>query len=217
MGLSGISQNTICQVETGDYRDSDSVWIEKKPEFQFGIPNTRIGKLPVSYAFKAIYGKWTEANKTSWHQDYSLYFTGDPIALDSTKSLYLSLGTGLQHIRESYDNSAHTVWKYDTTLNKQWTPQLNTFIAHHYTDHYASVFSYDKADVDNELASGVSYVLDMKNTISYKQSYDLDTNKLFSQTYGWDYNMHCWLLNINYKVYKDGRDSHLGAKININF
>lgn len=217
-GVKWDKSNYYLQVETGDYYDSDAdVWMEKRPEYKFGIPQSRIGNLPVSYQFTALHGKWTENNKTSWHQEYSVYFTGDTISLDKDQTLNLSLGTGWKHIRESYDDSSNTVWQYDAALSKQWSPKFNTFIANHYTESYNSLFSYDKPDVDNELAYGVTYSLNDRHTVSYKQSYDLDNKEVFSRTYGWDYNMHCWLLDVNYTKYTDGRDDRFGVKINTNF
>lgn len=205
------------QVEAGDYYDGNDVWLEKKPEFRFGIPKHRIGKLPVSYQFAAIYGKWQEDNKTSWHQDYSIYFSGDPISLDSAQTLKLSLGTGWRHIRESYDDSVNTVWSYDIALHKQWSPKLYTFIAQHYTDSSDKVFSYDEPDVDNQLASGVSYVLNDRHTLSYQQIYDLDNNELYSRTYGWDYNMHCWALNLSHTNYTDDQSDKWRVKVDVDF
>lgn len=204
------------QVETGDYYDGD-VWIEKRPEYKVGIPKRRIGNLPVSYQFTGSYGKWTEEGKSSWHQDYSIYFTGDTIALDSAKTLNLSLGTGWRHIRDSANDSVNTVWKYDATLSKQWSPKFGTFVANHYTEDYDALFSYDEPDVYNELASGLSYALNDRNTLSYKQSYDLDDGSLYSRTYGWQYSMHCWLLNFSHTNYTTDRDDRWKVKFDTNF
>ena len=218
-GIKWDKSSYYLQVESGDYYDSDDdVWLEKRPEYKFGIPRRRIGNLPLSYQFTALYGKWSDDDKTSWHQEYSVYFTGDTISLDKNKTLNLSLGTGWKHIHESLDDSTNTVWKYDATLSKQWSPKLNTFVANHYSESYESPFSYSKPDLDNELAYGVSYSLNDRHTISYKQSYDLDNSEVYSRTYGWDYSMHCWLLDVNYTKYTDdSRDDRFSVKINTNF
>lgn len=205
------------KVEAGDFRDSDSVWIEKKPEFELGIPKRRIGTLPLSYNFTATYGKWTEDDKTSWHQDYELYFTHDAIPLDKDKTLNLYLGSGVEHIRESYDGSVNTSWKFDSTLGKTWSPKLYTYVGYHYVQSQSSVFNYDAADVSTELAAGLSYAMDKKNTLSYGLSYDLDAQKAYSHTYGWNYNLHCWSINTTKTIYTDGQDSKLSVKLISNF
>lgn len=204
------------QVEAGDYYDGD-VWLEKQPEFRFGVDKRRIGSLPVSYQFTAVYGKWKEADKTSWHQEYSLYFSGDPIVLDAAKTLTLSLGTGFSYIHESYDSSSDTIWRYDATLGKRWSPKLYTFVGQHYVDKEDSVFDYDDPDVYNELKSGVVYTIDKRSTLSYQQSYDLDSNELFSRTYGWNYSMHCWDLDFSHTNYTDDRSDRWRVKVNTDF
>ena len=215
-GIKWDKSDYYLQVEFGDYYDDD-VWIEKRPEYKFGIPKRRIGNLPVSFQFTASYGKWTEENITSWHQDYSLYFTHDTVTLDSDKTLKLGLGTGLRHIRDSANDSVNTVWRYDATLSKKWSPKFSTFVANHYTEAYDSLFTYDEPDVYNELAYGFSYVLNDRNTIALRQSYDLDNSELFSRTYSWKYSMHCWLLDFNHTNYTDGRDEKWRVKVDTNF
>lgn len=203
-------------ITAGDYNDDD-VWIEKKPEFKFGVPTRRIGILPLSYYFTASYGKWTEENRTSWHQEYELYFTHDPIPLDKEKSLNLYLGTGVEHIRESLDRSSVTSLKFDSTLGKVWTPKLSTYVGYHYVQNQSSVFTYDTADVATELAAGLSYKLDNQNTVSYHHSYDLDAQKTFSRTYGLSHTVHCWAINTSHTTYTDGQDSKTSIKLITNF
>lgn len=215
-GIKWEKKDYYVKVETGDYYDDD-VWLEKRPEYTFGIPKQRIGHLPVSYQLTASYGKWTEGATTSWHQDYSVYFSGDTIVLDSANTLRLSLGTGWSHIRESANDSANTVWRYDATLSKQWSPRLYTFVANHYTQDHDSLFSYDEPDVYNELAYGLSYAINDRHTVSYQQSHDLDSGSLYSRTYGWDYNMHCWLLKFSHTNYTDDQSDKWRAKVDVNF
>ncbi|KYZ76409.1 hypothetical protein AXX12_08220 [Anaerosporomusa subterranea] len=204
------------EITAGDFNDDD-VWIEKKPEFRFGLPTRRIGTTPFSYYFTAVYGKWTENNRTSWHQEYDLYFSHDPIPLDKAKSLNLYLGTGIEHIRESYDDSSFTSLKFNSSLGKAWNPKLYTYIGYNYTQNQSAVFTYDQADVATELVAGVSYTLDKNHTVYYSHSYDLDAQKTYSQTYGWNQNFHCWGLNAYHTTYTDGQDSKTSVRLVTNF
>lgn len=218
-GIRWDMQQYYLQVVGGDYYGSNDVWMKKQPEFQLGIPKRRIGSLPLQYEINASYGKWVEDSVDSWHQRYALYFTADPIALDTAKTLQLSLGTGWRHTRDSYSHadSTATVWQYDVVLHKQWSPQLKTFVGRHYLGDDDSLFRYDRPDVDDELLAGVAYKINTRNIISYKQSYDLDTDKAFSHTYGWQHDLHCWQFSINYTDYTGDRSNKLRIKAGINF
>jgi LPS-assembly protein len=216
VGVKWDKSDYYFEITAGDFRDDD-VWIEKKPEFKFGLPTRRIGSSPISYKFTAIYGKWTEDDRTSWHQEYDLYFSHDPIPLDKTKSLNLYLGTGVEHIRESYDDSAFTSWRFDSTLGKTWSPKLYTYVGYHYVEKPSSVFTYDEPDVATELVAGASYKLDKRHTVYYNHSYDLDIQKTYSQTYGWNQNFHCWALDAYHTTYTDGQDSKTSLKFKTYF
>jgi LPS-assembly protein len=157
--------------------------------------------LPVAYSFTGIYGKWKDADKTSWHQDYTLYFTHDTIKLNDTMNLYL--GTGIQHVRESYDNSSHNVLKLDATLDKKWSDRFNTWVGYHYNQNEDVLFDYDQADVSRELASGFNYKIDKLNSIAISQSYDLDNDRMHDVDYVWSHNLHCWEAKITYRAKRD--------------
>lgn len=182
----------------GEYRDDDDNWIKKEPELKFELYSQRLSKLPISYTFSALYGKWTDKNKTSWHQDYKLYFSRDTINL--SKSLFLNLGTGIQRIHESYDGSNRNIIKFDTVLTKQWSPKLTTTAEYHYTKNNVSLFNYDSADMAREGDLGFTYKIDNMNTIGFRQSYDLNNNKIYDQDYTWYRNLHCWQATFTYRA-----------------
>ncbi len=182
----------------GYFRDSDGNWIEKEPELRFSYKARRLGSLPVNYTFTAVYGKWTDATKSSWHQDYLLYFRHDPIQLNP--SLTLNVGTGYQVRKESYDASTIGAWRFNTSLHKTWSPNLGTWMAYNYTSNNANLFNYEKIDVANELVYGINYKLDRLNTFSFHQSYDVQNNRVFENYYTWNRNLHCWQMSLQYKV-----------------
>ncbi|MGI6092259.1 MAG: LptA/OstA family protein [Negativicutes bacterium] len=188
-------------VTHGEMEDDDDNWVKKEPEFKFEYYPHRLGNLPISYTFSAIYGKWTDDYKTSWHQDYNLYFSGDPIKLNDTMKLYL--GTGFQKVLESYDDSARNVFRYDATLTKQFSSRLNTWVGYHYIKNHTGLFSYNNVDLGREFDAGFSYKIDRLNTISFNQSYDLDNHRVYDQDYTWYRDLHCWQSSLTYRAKRE--------------
>lgn len=182
----------------GQFEDDDNNWIKKEPEFKLDYHSRRLGSLPVHYTFSAVYGKWTDDYKTSWHQDYKLYLSGDPIKLSDTMKLYL--GTGFEKIFESYDSSDRDVLRYDATLTKQFSPRFSAWTAYHYIKNNTGIFDYNTDDLGREFDVGFSYKIDRLNAISYRQSYDVANSRIYDQDYTWHRNLHCWQADITYRA-----------------
>lgn len=197
VGLIQRESNYSVSVEQGNFQDSDSNWIKKEPEFKFSYYPHKLGNLPINYTFTASYGKWTDSNKTSWHQDYNLYFTHDPIKLNRTMNLYL--GTGFERIQESYDNSAQNILKYDVTVDKKWSDRFSGWVGYHYTQNNKSLFSYGSDDLDRKLNAGFTYKIDKMNSIGITRNYNMVTQKVDDLDYIWYRNLHCWQATITYK------------------
>jgi len=201
LGVVDSEKNYSLKLVAGDYRDGNGYWITKEPELKFDLYSKRLGNLPVSYTFSALYGKWTDDTKSSWHQDYNLYFAHDTITLN--KSLFLNVGTGLQLVKESFDGSTRNSFRFDTTLTKQWSPKFTTTTEYHYTKNNNSLFNYNTADLARELDFGFTYKMDKKNAIGFRQSYDLNTSKVYDQDYTWYKDLHCWQAAITYRAKRE--------------
>ncbi|BBB91593.1 MAG TPA: LPS export ABC transporter periplasmic protein LptC [Methylomusa anaerophila] len=197
-GLTDREQDYSWSLFQGDFKDANNYWITKEPELSFQYHPRRLGTLPVTYQFTASYGKWTDSAKSSWHQDYQLYFTRDPIQLN--KSLTLNLGTGVEHIRESYDNSSNTVYKFDTLLDKQWSPRFNTWAGYHFVSNNTSLFSYNSVSNSRELFAGFTYKIDSVNTIGINRTYNMQTHTYEDLDYTWYRNLHCWQATLTYRA-----------------
>lgn len=191
------SQYTI-RIEDGNFRDGNGNWIKKEPEFDFSLTPHRLGHLPVTCTFTGIYGKWIDTNKSSWHQDYTLYFSRDPIRINSSTTL--NLGTGFEKILESYGSSTNSLWRYDVTLDKVFSPKLSTWIGYSYLQNNASLFAYDSSDLAKQLTTGFSYRIDRKNVIALNQTYDMSTHQVHDQDWTWTHNLHCWQADITYRA-----------------
>lgn len=185
-------------VVQGHFRDGDAHWIKKEPEIKLDFYSHRLGALPVSYNFYALYGKWVEDNRTSWHQDYNIYFSGDPIKLgDAT---FLSLGTGFQHVRESYDGSVRNTIKYDAAISRTWSPRLATWVAYHYTQNNNTLFDYGSSDLSRQLDVGFNVKIDRLNSMGFAQTYDLTNSRVYDQDVTWYRNLHCWETAVTYRI-----------------
>ncbi len=197
-GLIDRESKYSLKVVQGYFQDSDNNWIKKQPEFDLLFNTQRIGTSPLSYTVSAIYGKWVDSSKSSWHQDYSLYFSRDPIKLGSSMSL--SLGTGIEEVRESFNGSSNFVYKFDSTVNKQWSPKFNSWVGYHYTRNNPTLFAYNQTDLSRELDVGFTYKIDRLNSIGFSQSYDLVNNHVYDQDYTWYRNLHCWQADITWRA-----------------
>lgn len=200
-GLIERETNYSLSVSQGYFRDDDSNWVKKEPEFKFSYNPRKLGKLPVSYSFTAIYGKWSDDYKTSWHQDYSLYFSHDPIKLGNTMELYL--GTGIEHMRESYNDTSQNMFRFDATVNNRWSDRFATSVGYHYRKNNETLFEYDQADLRRELDTGFTYKIDHMNAIGINRSYDMDNKRVEDLDYTWYRNLHCWQATITYRAKRD--------------
>ena len=187
------------RIITGEFRDDNSNWVKKSPEFRFDLAAQRIGKSPFSYTFNAIVGNWEDATKSSWHQDYLLYFRHDPIFLDNPKSWKWDNGFGFQHIRESFDGSSQAMTRFNTGLSKRVSPALSLSVGYNYTNNNASAFAFNAINVAQELTYGATVRIDKKTSIRYSKSFDLANSRTYENYYTLNRNLHCWDLSIQYR------------------
>lgn len=198
VGIINRDTNYTLSLSQGHYRDSDDKWIKKEPELKLDYFGGKIGQSPISYRFGAVYGKWADKYKTSWHQDYSVYFSHDPIRIGD--SVRLNLGTGFEWLHESYDNSSQEIFRYDATLIKDFSPRFSTWVGYHSYDKQSNLFDYDTPDLNKQLDSGFHYQIDKMNGFTYNQTYDLDRNRVYDQDYTWNRDLHCWQADITYRA-----------------
>ncbi len=197
-GVIDREKNYKVSLVEGYYQDDDEDWIKKEPDVKFELYRKRLGKLPVSYTFDTSYGKWTDKYKSSWHHETNLYFSHDTITFG--KGLNLNLGTGIQRVHESYNDSTSNKYKFDAGLSKQWSPRFTTTTEYHYTKNHVSLFNYNEADMARELDVGFTYKIDRMNTIGFRQSYDLDNKEVYDRDYTWYRDLHCWQAVITYRA-----------------
>ena len=175
-------------------------WVRKAPEFRFDWFAKPIGDLPWKYNFTALAGQWTDNTKTSWHQDYWLYFTRKPIYLDKEKTWTWTNGFGLEHVRESDDNSVQNILTYNTALSKRISPRLTVWTAFNYNSNTQNAFAYNTINVPKEWVNGFHYQLDKKTAFSFYNSYDTVNGRTYENYYTIYRDLHCWSTYVQYQA-----------------
>ena len=118
-GMVDFEKDYTARLISGYFVDTDGRTIRKEPELRFEWNEKPVGKLPWKYYFTASYGKWTDDVKASWHQNYILYFTRNPIYLDKKKTWTWNNGFGGEQIADSYNSSTQNIFRYNTSLYKK--------------------------------------------------------------------------------------------------
>lgn len=196
-GVIDREERYTARINMGDTADADGRWIKKEPEFRVDFNPVKIGR-HMSYSTNAIYGKWTDDAKSSWHQEYNIYFSRNPVRLSKTLTWTNGFGFGL--VRESYNNSTQNIFKLNSSLEKEWNEKMRTWVAYNYTRNNSGVFEYQKTDLTREFIAGAYYKADEKNRFSYALSYDLQNNRVYDRDVTWYHNMHCWQMGVTYRV-----------------
>jgi len=198
-GLVDQEEDYTIRLIEGRFKDSDSRWIRKEPELRFEWHLKPLGKLPWKYYFTASYGKWTDENKSSWHQDYILYFARNPIYLDKQKTWTWSNGFGGELIRDSYNASSQNIIRFNTSLSKRLKPWLTVWTGFNFTSNNNSVFSYNNTNVTNEWVNGFHVQIDKKTGFSFYNSYDTQLNRTYENYFTLHRNLHCWNTTLQYQ------------------
>ena len=198
-------------VSTGYYIDWDDRWIRKSPEFRLNFHERKLGSTPLNYSFSASYGKWKDDHFSSWHGQYLVYVTHDPIKISNSTRLYL--GAGVEWITETYDHSSQSAPRFDVTLSKNFSKKLNTFVSYNYRDYGdKALFTFDTPDAKQQLTYGLSYKIDSKNTIGVALRYDLENNYHKDINYFYYRDLHCWETLLMYKSKEKVVEWHITVK-----
>ena len=199
-GIADNETDYTIKLITGHFKDGDGRRVRKEPELQFNWYQKPIGKTAWSYYFNATYGKWKDDLKSSWHQDYLLYFPRKPIYLDKKKTWVWNNGFGFEWIRDSYNGSSQNMTKFNTSLSKRLMPWLTAWVGYNYTSNNVSVFTYNAVNVTNELVRGIHIQFNKKTALSFLNSYDMLHNRTYENYITLHQNLHCWNMRLEYRT-----------------
>ena len=152
-GLQYYWNGQVFRIVTGEVQDSDDEWIKKKIEYQWEMFDRRIGNSKFHYRLDASHGLWEDSRRQSWHDEYNIYLSHDPINI--TSKLKLNLGAGYQIIKESYDDSTRSGMVYNARLTQTISPKFKVWTGYHYVHDRTRLFRYERPDLEKEWRSGV--------------------------------------------------------------
>ena len=195
-------------LQYGSFEDDDDVWIKKEPTLTYRYGSRKIGSSPFSYYLGTEIGKWKDDSKSSWHKEYYVGLSRDPI--DFGKTLHLYTGMEYSITRESYDDSEVKGLSYHATLLKEVNDRLAVFTSYRYsqTTDDKSLFDYGSDDYARKLEAGFSYRINERDRIVIGQSYDLENNVTKDVDYYWYHDMHCVQMILRYRDKRDDFQIH---------
>lgn len=198
-GLQYAGDGYDLRIVDGIFRDSDGDKLTKEPELQLSFGSHQIGDSPYHYAISGTYGKWDDDKKSSWHSEEKVYLSRDPLYLDGDKSLWLSLGTGVGYMHESYLGDGWATIQYDAVVYKNWQRwQANT--GYHYNRENRNLFEYEQADLSDYWETGLTYHVNAKDSFGLIMRYDMQDNRVYDMDYKWIRNLDdCFQTEFTYR------------------
>ena len=205
-GLEYSDANIKTALVYGYQRDSEGVWIRKQPELSFIYKPKKIAGTPFNYTVHAIQGKWKDDHKESIHTDIGANLFSDPIYLDGkNKSWWIKLGTGYQHVRESFDSSIKNNLTYYGTVHKKINENLLLNVGYHYNSNMPSLFKYENDNVPKELRYGAEWKFTSRDSLKITHRYNLHASKTYDIEYRWKHNLHC----MDFELYYNRKDKKI--------
>ncbi|MBQ7515892.1 MAG: LPS-assembly protein LptD [Schwartzia sp.] len=188
-GIDWSNGGNYFSVQYGHYHDSDNQWVKKKPTFIYQY-NNRVGHWPLNYQFRAEAGRWKKGVEST-HQNYKFNLWHDPINFD--RNWHLLLGVGYEITKESYDHSDVKGLTFDTTLLRDFGPNVTAYVGYHYSKATTqnSLFAYNRDDYSKKLSFGVSWAFTDRDRLVIGQAYDAARGRQEDVDYYWFHDMHC--------------------------
>lgn len=196
-GLISRQKNYTLKLYNSSEYNGDDEWIKKEPELLLQLKPIKNGRIRTDVT--ASIGKWTQGNISGNRQDYSIYFSREPIKI--SPNVNWDIGTGWENVYYGYNNSSNRIWRFNTKITGKVNERLDTWVGYSYNNQSGTtVYEYDKIDTVRELSSGFKYKLDDKNALSVNMNYDLTLNEIKDVDYTWHRNLHCWDADITYRA-----------------
>jgi len=194
------SSSTTAPNQTFGQVNNTVNWVKKAPEFRFDWKDKPVGSLPWTYRATVLIGNWIDSTKNSWHQDYLMYFTRNPIYFDKEKSWTWRNGFGVENVRESFDGSVQNILRFNTSLTKKISPRVTVWTAYNYSSNTQTAFAYNTIDVGQEWVNGIYIQLDRLTGFSYMNSFNVANGQTYENYYTLYRNIHCWNTYVQYQA-----------------
>lgn len=198
-GLISRNSNFTAKLSYGNDENDDHEWIKKEPELSLQLSSQRLGASSLTLNASAAWGQWNEGDVRGTHSGFSMYLANDPIKLGSKATL--KLGTGFDRNFYGYNDSANSVFHFDSRVDIKPNSRLNTWLGYSYSSDIGTTpYEFDRIDVAEEGKIGFMYQIDRLNGLGAKVRYDLEHGNTKDIDYTWRRNLHCFEADITYRA-----------------
>lgn len=194
------------------WEEDDDDWYKKQNNWKFKYkPHHFIDGLPISYSGYFEYGLWKndETGRRSWHKEYALYLSHDPIYLFNSKNTVLNLTVGKKWVNESYTGDTRSTDMYYATLAQKLGRKWNTWIGWYREDTTSTLFDIGQPDMAKELRNGLRWSPNGNDTFTIVNRYDVGKGHQYETRYAWLHKFCCWALELSYEKEQYEDDSSL--------
>ena len=194
------------------WEEDDDDWYKKQNNWKLRYkPHHFIDGLPLSYSGYFEYGLWKndETGRKSWHKEYALYLSHDPIYLFNSKNTVLNLTVGKKWVNESYTGDTRSTDMYYATLAQKLGRKWNTWIGWYREDITSSLFDIGQPDMAKELRNGLRWSPNGNDTFTIVNRYDVGKGHQYETRYAWLHKFCCWALELSYEKEQYEDDSSL--------
>ena len=210
-------RNFYVRIQDGHTEDSDNNWIRKKRDVLIGYKSHKFNdKWPLNYSAYYSHGLWKDNWKESWHTEYGVFLTHDPIYLThEANPLSLNLGMGHKWVKESINDETKKTMLYSATLGKSFSGGWNTWLGYYYQKEHSSVFAYNDPDMAKELQWGIIKQLGPNDRLTWLLRYDEGKSQIYEYIYRWSHDFCCFRLELEYRDKKYNNDNEWSVKYDL--
>ena len=184
------------------WEEDDDDWYKKQNNWTVKYkPHYFADGIPVSYSGYFEYGLWEndDTKKKSWHREYAMYLTHDPIYLFNSKNTILNVKVGKKWVNESLTDITNSTDIYSAKLGQKLGKKWETWIGWHKENVTTNLFDIGQPDMDEELHNGLSWNPTKNDTVSIINRYDIGKGHQYETIYRWNHKFCCWALQVEYE------------------
>ena len=194
------------------WEEDDDDWYKKQNNWKVRYkPHHFIDGLPLSYSGYFEYGLWKNEDRgwKSWHKEYAVYLSHDPIYLFNSKNTVLNLTVGKKWVNESLTGDTLSTDMYYATLSQKLGPKWSTWVGWYREDLTSTLFDIGQPDMAKELRNGLRWSPNKNDTFTIVNRYDIGKGHQYETRYEWLHKFCCWALELSYEKEKAEDDSSL--------
>ena len=194
------------------WEEDDDDWYKKQNNWKLRYkPHHFIDGLPLSYSGYFEYGLWKneDTGVRSWHKEYAVYLSHDPIYLFNSKNTVLNLTVGKKWVNESFTGNTNKTDMYYATLAQKLGNKWDTWVGWYREDTTSTLFDIGQPDMAKELRNGLRWSPNGNDTFTIVNRYDVGKGHQYETRYAWLHKFCCWALELSYEKEQYEDDSSL--------